>query len=81
MSNSDNLARARAAFASQAWSDSYTLFEAASAEAAVDPPDLKLMATAAALIGRHEEASAHWCPGAIPALSPCAWIHCRRASG
>jgi DNA-binding CsgD family transcriptional regulator len=53
------LERGRAAFARNAWAESYRLLQAAERDAPLEPGDLERLATAADLMGRDEECEAY----------------------
>jgi DNA-binding CsgD family transcriptional regulator len=60
MTHTDALAQGRAAFARREWKTAYAQLAAADGAASLDPPDLEHLATAAYLLGRHDEAVTLW---------------------
>jgi DNA-binding CsgD family transcriptional regulator len=60
MAKNDALDRGRAAFARREWKTAYAQLSAGDGEAALEPADFERLATAAYLLGRHDEAVTLW---------------------
>lgn len=60
MSTSDDIERGRDAFRRRAWADAHARLSAADPTSALERDDLERLATAAYLLGRHDESSEVW---------------------
>jgi DNA-binding CsgD family transcriptional regulator len=60
MAKNDSLDQGRAAFARREWKTAHARLSAADGEASLEPADLERLATAAYLLGQHDEAVTFW---------------------